>query len=94
MKRLQVSIKNETHSRVFEIVDKCNEGFEDGIVRPQDVVDWVLANAPFDIAKIQSRCLSPARIISKARLEYIDDADQLIKKLTQVKALLKTRGKN
>ncbi len=89
MKRLQVIIKKETHDRITEIIAKCNEGFEDGVVTTQDVVDSLLSSATYDVQKIRSRCLNPHKIKANARLEFKSDVDELIKKLALIKPLLK-----
>ena len=91
MKRLQVMVKDETFDRVNELIAKCNEGFDDGSVKSQDIVDWMLANASYDIQKIRSRCLSPSKIKGNARLECKEDVDELIKKLNLIKPLMKSK---
>lgn len=91
MKRLQVMIENKTHARIAEIVKVCNQGFEDGVVRPQDVVEWILANASFDKAKIRQKRVSPKKVTGNANIETKEDVDELIKKLNQLKSSLKSR---
>lgn len=92
MKRLQVMIENKTHARIVEIVKACNDGFEDGIVRPQDVVEWMLANSSFDQTKIRQKRISPKKVTGNANIETKEDVDELIKKLNQLKGSLKSRG--
>ena len=91
MKRLQVMLQNDTFERISEVIAKCNEDFEDGNVRTQDVVEWMLAHGNFDIQKIRAKCLLPSRVKNNARLEYKEDVDELIKKLTQIKPLMKSK---
>ncbi len=91
MKRLQVMLKDETFERVNDALKKCNENFEDGTVKLHDFIDWMLFNSPFEIQKIRAKCLMANRIKNNAKLEYKEDIDELIKKLSQIKPLMKSK---
>ena len=91
MKRLQVMIKDEAFARLTDAIEKCNEGFDDGSVKLPHVIEWMLLNAPINIQQIRLRCLMANKIKDGARLEFKTDVDELIKKLTALKPLLKDR---
>lgn len=91
MKRLQVMLKDETISRLNEIIGKCNDGFSEGHVKTQDVVEWMLSTSTVDIQKVRLRCLNLKKILSNARIEYKSDVEEFVKKLGLVKPLLKDR---
>ncbi len=91
MKRLPVMIKDETVSRLSEIVDKCNDNFVEGHVKTQDVVEWMLATASVDVQKGRHRCLNSKKLLNASRLEFKSDVDELMKKLIIIKSLLKDK---
>ena len=91
MKRLQVNIEDETFEHIKEAVTKCNDGFQDGSVKPQDVVNWMLSNSSYDVQKIRSRCFSLSKIIKNARFTCKEDVDEFQKKLNQFKPLMKSK---
>lgn len=88
MKRLQVMLKNETFSKVETLVAKCNEGFEEGHVRTQDVVEWMIQTSSADIQKIRARCMNVNKILKNAKIRTRADYKDFVKKLGLVEHLL------
>jgi len=88
MKRLQVMLKTETFSKVETLVAKCNEGFDEGHVRTQDVVEWMLQTSSGDIQKIRSRCMNVNKILKNAKIITRADFKEFVKKLGLVEHLL------
>ena len=88
MKRLQVMLKDETFAKVEAIVAKCNEGFDEGHVRTQDVVEWIIQNSSSDIHKIRSRCMNVNKILKNAKIKTRAELKEFVKKIGLVEHLL------
>jgi hypothetical protein len=91
MKRLQVMLKDETFAKIETVVAKCNDGFTEGHVKTQDVVESMLTSAPIDVQKIRARCMNPNKILKNARINNRADLKELVKKLALVEPLLEDR---
>jgi hypothetical protein len=91
MKRIQCMIQDETYAKVKSILKECNHDWNKGVVKLQDVVEWLLSESKADIQKIRARHLIPSKIISQAKVEYVEDIDELVKSLTQLRSNLKSR---
>lgn len=91
MKRIQGMVSDETYEKVKGIVDACNEGWSDGIVKTQDVLDWLLSEAKPDITKIRTRCLLPSKVVGSVKIEFVEDLDFYMKKVGQLRSSLKSR---
>ena len=81
MKRIQMNIKDATYKKFCEVVKKCNKDFKNGKVRQQDVLDWVLSNANYEIPKIQATCVCLKTLLSNAKFKTKEDVDELMKNL-------------
>ena len=88
MKRLQVQLKDETFEKIENLVAKCNEGFDEGHVRAQDVIEWMIQTASCDVQKIRARCMSVGKILRNAKIKNRADLKDFLKKLGLVEHLL------
>ncbi len=88
-KRMSYLISNESLDKLNQLVDKCNEGFEEGYVRHSDVVDWILQNSNVDVNKVRMRCLNPNKVKTHQPLVTKKDADEFIRLINQMKPYLK-----
>lgn len=91
MKRIQCMVTNETYDKVKAVLKACNDNWNDGVVRLQDVVDWLLAESKADIQKIRAQYVLPQKVIGHAKVESIEDLDEYLKKLNQLRPKLKSR---
>ena len=91
MKRIQCMIQDDTYAKVKSILKECNHEWNKGIVKLQDVVEWLLSEGKADIQKIRARHMIPNKIIGQAKVQYAEDVDELMKSLTQLRATLKSR---
>ena len=91
MKRLQVMLKDETCARLTETLSKCNDGFNEGTVKTQNLVEWIIAHSIVDVHKIRQQCLSLKKILNNAPVETRVDLDELVRKIGLVKSLLKEK---
>ena len=81
MKRFHISVKDKTYARIEAIVAKCNDGFEDGNVRMQDVIEWMLSQCNADLQKVRQRCISLPKILKNAPTQNRSDLKELMKKI-------------
>lgn len=88
MKRLQVMLKDETFTKIETLVAKCNEDFDEGHVRTQDVVESILAAASVDVHKIRNRCMNVNKILKNAKIKTRADVKEVVRKLGLVEHLL------
>ena len=88
MKRLQVMLKNETFEKIENAVIKCNDGFADGSVRTQDVVEAMIASGAVDIQKIRARCINVSKLLKNTKIKNRADLKDFVKKLGLVENLL------
>jgi len=88
MKRLQVMLKNETFAKIETLVAKCNEGFDEGHVRTQDVVEWIMQNSSADVQKIRARCMNVNKILKNAKIKTRAELKEFVKKIGLVEHLL------
>lgn len=88
MKRFNISLRNKTYSRIESIVAKCNDGFDDGSVRIQDVIEWMLSQGSHDVQKIRQRCISLNKVLKNSPTQSKTDLKELMKKISIVEALM------
>jgi hypothetical protein len=88
MKRLQVMLKKETYAKVEALVAKCNEGFDEGHVRTQDVVEWIIQASSADVQKIRARCMNVNKILKNTKIRTRAELKEFVKKIGLVEHLL------
>ena len=88
MKRLQVMLKDDTFAKVEAFVAKCNENFDEGHVRTQDVIEWMLSTTSVDVSKVRARCMNVSKILRNAKIKNRTDLKEFVKKLGLVEHLL------
>lgn len=81
-------LKNETYAKIETLVAKCNEGFEEGHVRTQDVVEWLIQNSTADIQKIRARCMNIKKILKNAKINTRAELKEFVKKMGLVEHTL------
>jgi len=92
MKRLQVMLKNETFTKVEALVAKCNEGFNEGHVRTQDVIEWMVQSSTADVQKIRARCMNVNKILKNAKIKTRAELKDFVKRISLVEHLLEESG--
>jgi hypothetical protein len=88
MKRLQVMLRDETFDKIEAAVKKCNDGFADGSVRTQDVVEAMIASGTVDVQKIRARCINVSKLLRNTKIKNRADLKDFVKKLGLVENLL------